>query len=69
MLNLLVRHLEEHGFQPTYRELAEHMGCSIFRIHTMMKSLQRRGLVALPGDNRERAVRLLHVRVFTVPRG
>ena len=54
----LIWYVEQHGYQPTLREMGEKFGVSGAAIQDRLEFLERFGLVALGGDFR--AIRLPH---------
>jgi SOS-response transcriptional repressor LexA len=61
VLQFIVSYTQEHGYQPSRREMAEAFGVTRSAITGRLKDLERRGYVCLsnPGD---RAVILMYVR-------
>ena len=50
--------VEEHGYPPTIRELADRFGISIKGAYDHIKALERKGQLRL-GDNRSRAIEII----------
>ena len=50
--------VEEHGYPPTIRELADRFGISIKGAYDHIKALERKGQLRL-GDNRSRAIEVI----------
>jgi SOS-response transcriptional repressor LexA len=71
LLDYLIRHIEEHGFQPSYSEMAEHFGVTKNAIQGRLRGLARKGIIELPrrAKVRERAVVLKQVRFKAWPAG
>lgn len=48
---------EENGFQPSYREMAVHMGCTgLNTIAGHIKAIERKGYIKLGGASKSRAI-------------
>lgn len=69
----IIGHVEQHGFQPSLREMMKHFGIgSINGMVCHLQALQTKGLVRLPrglGVVNARAIRLMGVRFCCVPSG
>jgi DNA-binding transcriptional regulator YhcF (GntR family) len=55
----IIKHVEDHGFQPSVRELAEQFGINQASMYQRLKLLARKGFVELTGG--ERSIILHHV--------
>lgn len=62
LLRFIIRHVEEHGFQPSQSEMCQEFGITKNAVTERLKNLERHGVIGLPEGNRERAVRLKHVK-------
>ncbi len=58
----IIHHVEQFGFQPSHREIAEHFGVTKRAISQRLNLLAEKGWVDLSDGNRERAVVLRHVK-------
>lgn len=61
VLLLIIRHVEEHGFQPSLTELAETLGITVKSVRDRMLQLAQKGYVEFPGKKMERCFRLKNV--------
>jgi repressor LexA len=61
LLTFIERHLTLHGFPPSIREMAEHMGIrSTNGVNDHLKALQRKGFLSREGEAKSRAISLSH---------
>jgi SOS-response transcriptional repressor LexA len=62
----LIKHLTDHGYQPSMHEMADAMGWkSKNRAYQVLRRLQAAGLIEMAG--RGRSVKLLKFKVVLVP--
>ena len=57
----IIRHVEEHGFQPSQAEMCREFRITKNAVTTRLKGLADRGVIELPDRNRGRAIRLRYV--------
>lgn len=62
VLMLIIRHVEEHGFQPSMTELAETLGVTVKSVRDRLLQVAQKGYLEFPGKKQERCYRLKGVR-------
>jgi DNA-binding MarR family transcriptional regulator len=62
VLRYIVRCVEMFGYQPAQSEIAAEFGITKNAVTERLKGLEGHGVIGLPEGNRERAIRLKHVR-------
>jgi SOS-response transcriptional repressor LexA len=62
LLLFYIKHIEEHGYQPTYREAATHFGITSRAIQDRLLQLARKGYCEMPVKRGDRCVRFPHLR-------
>lgn len=61
VFEFIIRHVEDHGFQPSGAEMARHFGVTKTAIQARLKNLARRGFIEYGTGTRERAIVLTQV--------
>ena len=56
----IVRHVEEHGCQLSYEEIGTHFGITSKNgVAGLLKALERKGLIGMPGPGQPRRLKLV----------
>ncbi len=63
LLEFIERHVQEHGYPPSIREMADHMGIrSTNGVNDHLKALERKGLIARDAGPKSRAITVTRPR-------
>jgi SOS-response transcriptional repressor LexA len=58
----IIRHVEEHGYQPTQQEMADALGVTRRAIFDRLRQFADKGFIFLPEGNIDRNIGLPHLR-------
>jgi repressor LexA len=66
VLEFLVRFIEENGYQPSLKEMAEFFGITKKALRDRIMQLRAKGYVNVPAERQERCLKLSNLRFKAV---